>query len=233
MSKSKQKEKKSIPILLLKLVFGSIIWLILLPFKILWFIVSGIFSLIIKRSLPKNGREYEMYCVKLLRKAGYKHITTTKATGDHGVDIIAFAGKKMYAIQCKFYSGKVGNHAVMEAYTGCAFYECDVPVVLTNTTFTRQAIEESEKLGVLLWSENQVKKVGFFAGLFSPDKDRLLQHVTDVYDEEIYQIDDKEPDYEADYEEADEYEEELSSEHTDSKEEFVIPVTYWDDDVNK
>ena len=59
-----------------------------------------------------------------------------------------------FAIQCKHYSGTVGNKAVQEAYAGCKFYDCHVPVVMTNSHFTDSAKQLAEKNNVLLWDRD-------------------------------------------------------------------------------
>ena len=64
-------------------------------------------------------------------------------------------GKK-YGIQCKMYNGIVNNSAVQEAYTGSNYYSCDAAVVLTNSTFTKKAIDEARTLNVSLWSDNKI-----------------------------------------------------------------------------
>ena len=60
-------------------------------------------------------------------------------------------GGKTYAIQCKNYTGAVGNTAVQEAYAGAEYYGCDIPVVVCPTDFTIPARELAESTGVELW----------------------------------------------------------------------------------
>ena len=69
------------------------------------------------------------------------------------MNIIACKQRKKYGIQCKYYTYPVGNKAVQEAYAGANFYDCDKVIVMTNTTFTRSAIELAEKLDVELWPD--------------------------------------------------------------------------------
>ena len=98
-----------------------------------------------------TGFEYEEVCAEILRRSGYKKVTLTQETGDQGLDIIAEKGRARYGIQCKYYEHPVGNKAVQEAYAGCGFYDCDIAVVMTNSTFTASARELAEQLGVELW----------------------------------------------------------------------------------
>lgn len=103
-----------------------------------------------------DGHEYEYACAQYLKRNGFTKVQVTKASGDQGIDIIATKGKK-YGIQCKYYSGAVGNKAVQEAYAGSKFYGCDVAVVMTNNTFTKSAKELAEKLSVELWEKKDEK----------------------------------------------------------------------------
>ena len=97
-----------------------------------------------------TGLEYEEYCANYLRSQGYRNVRVTKASGDQGVDVLASRGGFNYAIQCKYYSGKVSNKAVQEAYAGMTYYDCDRAMVMTNSEFTQSAQELAAKLGVEL-----------------------------------------------------------------------------------
>lgn len=103
-----------------------------------------------------DGAEFERYCAYLLEKNGFHNVRVTKTSGDHGIDVLAKRNNYTYAIQCKRFSGKVGNRAVQEAFTGRALYNANVAVVLTNNFFTDQAIEDARALGVQLWDRNDL-----------------------------------------------------------------------------
>ena len=105
-----------------------------------------------------TGYDYEEYCCRYLKSKGYKHIKQTPRAKDHGIDIIAQKRRKKYAFQCKYYGKKVGNRAVQEAYTGCSYYDCDIPVVITNSTFTKNAMEEAQTLGVKLIDSVDIRR---------------------------------------------------------------------------
>lgn len=106
-----------------------------------------------------TGTEFENFCVNILRKNCYGRIEQTKVTGDQGVDIIAEKDNRKYAIQCKCYRNPVGNHSVMEVCSGRIYYGCDIGVVMTNSTFTPQAIEHAKRTGILLWDREIIKKM--------------------------------------------------------------------------
>lgn len=99
-----------------------------------------------------TGLEYEHQCAEDLRRMGFYDIEVTRASGDQGIDVIAFKDGLKYGIQCKYYSSSVSNSAVQEAYSGAKYYGCDIAVVMTNSTFTESAKELAHTIGVKLWS---------------------------------------------------------------------------------
>lgn len=100
-----------------------------------------------------SGNDYEKWCAAQLSRHGFHQISLTKASGDQGVDIIAYKHHFKYGIQCKFYDTPVGNSSVQEAYAGAAFYGCDKAAVMTNTVFTRGAEQLAKETEVLLWPQ--------------------------------------------------------------------------------
>lgn len=103
-----------------------------------------------------EGHEFERFCAQILRENGYEQVTVTKESGDQGIDIIAYKDGVKFGIQCKCYATDIGNKAVQEAYSGKAYYNCHVGVVLTNRYFTRSAIELAQKNGILLWDRTRL-----------------------------------------------------------------------------
>lgn len=137
------------------------VYIVIFAFYIIWYMIIGIFRLIFHRKSFNiagctTGEEYEIACCQALKQHGFTHIETTARTGDHGVDILAHRSGSKYAIQCKYYSSPVGNHAIQEAYSGCKYYDYGIPVVMTNNTFTSNAVDEAQKLGVHLWANNKI-----------------------------------------------------------------------------
>lgn len=103
-----------------------------------------------------EGHDFEYYCADILQKKGFSHIEVTPGSGDYGIDIIAYKDGLKYGIQCKRYSGTVGWHAVEEAIAGSKYYGCDVAVVMTNSVFSKQAVEGAERVGVRLWGKMDI-----------------------------------------------------------------------------
>ena len=121
--------------------------------------------LLVKKKKGKNididimsGEEFESFCAKVLQDNGFENVNITKASGDQGVDIIAFKDGVRYAIQCKRYSNSVGNKAVQEVIAGMQYYGCPVGIVMTNSYFTKSAKELADKTGIILWDRNFLSK---------------------------------------------------------------------------
>lgn len=132
--------------LLLRGAARAIAW----PFAFAWRKI-GARSNRVAQCLRLDGEEFEEYAAQLLRDNGFRHVEVTQYSGDQGVDILARRNGISYAIQCKNYSGQVGNFAVQEAYAGMKYYGCDRAAVLCPGGFTRSARELAESTGVLLW----------------------------------------------------------------------------------
>jgi Restriction endonuclease len=96
-----------------------------------------------------RGVPFEGFLANVFRALGYQ-VETTKASGDQGVDLILTGKGKRIAVQAKGYEGNVSNHAVMEANSGMKYYKCDLCMVITNSSFTRAAVEHATGVNCLL-----------------------------------------------------------------------------------
>lgn len=106
-----------------------------------------------------DGHEFEYFCADVFRKNGFTKVNVTQGSGDHGIDIFATYNNVNFAIQCKHYQGKVGNKAVQEAFSGACFYGGCRPAVITNSYYTPQAMQEAERLNVILWDRSYLLKM--------------------------------------------------------------------------
>ncbi len=103
-----------------------------------------------------SGEEFENFLCEKINELQYVNCQKTKATGDQGVDLIVEVGEKKIAVQCKLYSYPVGNDAVQEVFSGKSFYNCDMAIVVTNSSYTRSAFELAKQLGVKLLHHNEL-----------------------------------------------------------------------------
>ena len=96
-----------------------------------------------------SGAQFEVFVAKIMRGLGYR-ATVLGSSGDHGVDVIATAGKERLAIQCKNYAKPVGNKPVQEVYAGARHHRCTAAWVVAPEGFTKGAVELARSVGVSL-----------------------------------------------------------------------------------
>lgn len=102
-----------------------------------------------------TGTEFEEFVAAVMEGNGYEILEMTKATGDFGADIIVAKNDENIAVQCKRYAQPVGVKAVQEVISAMKHYDCDSCLVVTNSTFTNQAMELAEDNEVVgLWDRN-------------------------------------------------------------------------------
>jgi len=100
--------------------------------------------------------EYEHYCARLLRNAGWD-AKVTQSSGDQGVDIVAEKEGARIAIQCKQFSKPAGNKAVQEIRAGVEFIDADCGAVVATSGYTRSARELANKTGIRLLHHTDLK----------------------------------------------------------------------------
>lgn len=77
-------------------------------------------------------------------------VLDTPSPNDYGADLIVHYQNKSIAIQCKFYSNPVGVNAVQEVLGAINFYGVMAAAVVTNSSFTQQAIQLARANHILL-----------------------------------------------------------------------------------
>ena len=94
-----------------------------------------------------SGVEFEQVCQRLVEKMGFS-TQTTKASGDGGIDLIAFnyqpllSGK--YIIQCKRYAGSVGEPIIRDLYGVVMSERANKGILMTTGHFTKSALAFAE-----------------------------------------------------------------------------------------
>ncbi|WP_303971265.1 restriction endonuclease [Sporosarcina ureae] len=97
-----------------------------------------------------TGRQFEEYVGTLFSSFGYT-VTYTPTTGDYGADLILKKGQEVIVVQAKRYKQSVGVRAVQEVLPAMKFYKGNIALVITNSTYTKQAL--------LLAKQNDVRMV--------------------------------------------------------------------------
>ena len=127
----------------------------------------------VKPIIITTGEEFEQYLCERINACAGLSCEMTKASGDQGVDLIVVGGGKKVAVQCKLYTGAVGNDAVQQVMAGKVFYECDDACVVTNSTFTKSANDLATRAGVELLHHEQL--IDYLRQFAEVDPDRFLQ----------------------------------------------------------
>ena len=121
-----------------------------------------------------SGIEFENICKNLIENMGFS-VETTKASGDGGIDLIAYnhepvlSGK--YIIQCKRYSGSVGEPIIRDLYGVITSERANKGILITTGYFTKSAIAFAEDKPIELIDGEQLdallKRHGVSIGSFS------------------------------------------------------------------
>ncbi len=89
-----------------------------------------------------SGVEFERVCKKILENMGFG-VETTKTTGDGGIDLIAYNHQPLlsgkYIIQCKRYTGSVGEPVIRDLYGVITSERANKGILMTSGVFTKQA----------------------------------------------------------------------------------------------
>lgn len=103
-----------------------------------------------------TGLEFEYFLRKLFIEMGFK-CNITQATQDQGLDLIIEKDNQKIGVQAKCYnSASIGNKAIQEVIAGIQYYNCSQGMVITNSYFTKQAIDLSEKANIILYDRDKL-----------------------------------------------------------------------------
>lgn len=105
-----------------------------------------------------SGLDFEKYLKNLFVKLKYS-TELTPASGDQGADLIIYKHNKKIVVQAKCYSSFVTNKAIQEVVAAIKYYHADYAMVVTNSYFTKSAIELAEVNNVELWDRNKLLEV--------------------------------------------------------------------------
>ena len=87
-----------------------------------------------------RGVAFERFIACVFKHLGYQ-IEETPVSGDQGVDLIVFVGERRIAVQVKGYADAVSNSAIQEVVAGMKFHRCSSTCVVTNSRFTKSALQ--------------------------------------------------------------------------------------------
>lgn len=106
-----------------------------------------------------SGEEFEDLLYYYFSSIGFK-VKKTKKSHDYGADLIILGKTKKIVIQCKlYYNHSVGNSAIQEIFTATNYYNAEKGLVITNSYFSKPAINLAESSGIILWNRNTLEKI--------------------------------------------------------------------------
>lgn len=105
-----------------------------------------------------TGRQFEEYVGAIFKSQGYK-VSYTSTTGDYGADLILKKDQQVIVVQAKRYKQAVGVKAVQEIIPAIKMYNGTVAWVITNSTYTKQALILAKKNHVRMIQRDELIKM--------------------------------------------------------------------------
>ena len=102
-----------------------------------------------------DGFAFEHLLGALFKQMNYK-VEVTKSSGDQGADIIISKMGRKTVVQAKCYLNNVNNKAVQEVVAAMKFYNADAGMVVTNSYYTKGAIELAKANDIALWDRDKL-----------------------------------------------------------------------------
>ena len=102
-----------------------------------------------------SGEHFEIFLIGLFRLHGYA-VRHTGRLGDFGGDLLLRKSGEVIVVQAKRYSGYVGLNAIQEVLGAKGYYHATSALVVTNSTFSRQARALARANNVELWDRTRL-----------------------------------------------------------------------------
>lgn len=118
-------------------------------------LVSGKKQLSVHNVDVMNGYKFEAFVGQLYEKMGYS-VEQTPLSNDQGADLIISKYGERTAVQVKNYTSNVPNSAVQQVVAAKNYYGCSSCSVVTNSYFTKSAIELADANGVKLVNRDEL-----------------------------------------------------------------------------
>ena len=137
-----------------------------------------------------SGIEFENVCQVLVEKMGFT-TQTTKASGDGGIDLIAYNHQPLlsgkYIIQCKRYAGSVGGPIIRDLYGVIMSERANKGILMTTGHFTKSAISFAEGKPIELIDGIKLKELLTQYQLVSTSNSTidLVEFIEQLNDEDI------------------------------------------------
>ena len=124
-----------------------------------------------------SGIEFENLLAVYFKEMGYK-VKTTPASNDYGADLVLHKDNKCVIVQAKRYKNKVGISAIQQIAAAKAYYKADRTIVVTNSYYTKQAVNLAKKCDVQLIDRDELIKI--MATVNGNEKVRKVKNVEEI-----------------------------------------------------
>ena len=104
-----------------------------------------------------TASQFEEVCVKYLEYKDFNNIIVLPKSEDERVTIVAEKEEVKYAIRCIKSDTKVKEDVVFSIESGRKHYRCHVGMVITNSSFSKEAIKVAEEKMILLKNKDGLK----------------------------------------------------------------------------
>ncbi len=135
------------------LLFIMLSFVIILKNLIAWFGRFWTLNYSLQKVDRMTGEEFELFLKVHFENLGCT-VTTTKTSNDYGADLILDYKGRSIAVQAKRYNATIGVKAVQEVIGSMAYYETDAGLVVTNSNYSRNAVELASANDVILWDRD-------------------------------------------------------------------------------
>lgn len=105
-----------------------------------------------------SGEQFEEFLLAHFKNLGYKGYTTP-VTNDYGADLVIEKDKKRIVVQAKRWQGRVKIEAVQQIVAAIQYYKANRGMVVTNSFFTKNAIQLAKSNNIELWDRNRLIKI--------------------------------------------------------------------------
>lgn len=102
-----------------------------------------------------TGDEFEEFLTKFFGQRGFS-VKRTGGLGDMGCDLVLSKNGERTIVQAKRWKNWVGVDAVRAVVAAKAYYHADATMVITNSTFTDNAIILGRANGVAMWDRQRL-----------------------------------------------------------------------------
>ncbi len=105
-----------------------------------------------------TGFDFEHFLKTLFANMGYQ-VEHTKLSGDQGADLVISKFGEKIVVQAKRYANKVNNKAVQEVVAAINYYEANRGMVVTNSDFTKSAIDLAKANNIELINRETLERL--------------------------------------------------------------------------